>query len=185
MEEFTKVEKLVEITGASFEDATSAIRACDGDIVEAMVYLEKLGKVTKNTSTTYVDPRFAPISEAEIAAAAAKREAERAIRRAQAHEACVKTRSAFGEFVRKTVRFLTHNRITISKNGQEFASIPLLAAIIICSVSVGFAIVAVFISMMFGYDYAFKGETNFDAANRAMAQVGTAAGNVKAEYDRL
>ena len=39
--------------------------------------------------------------------------------------------------------------------------------------------------MMFGYDYAFKGETNFDAANRAMAQVGTAAGNVKAEYDRL
>ena len=174
MEEFTKVEKLVEITGASFEDATSAIRACDGDIVEAMVYLEKLGKVTKNTSTTYVDPRFAPISEAE-----------RAIRRAQAHEACVKTRSAFGEFVRKTVRFLTHNRITISKNGQEFASIPLLAAIIICSVSVGFAIVAVFISMMFGYDYAFKGETNFDAANRAMAQVGTAAGNVKAEYDRL
>ena len=73
MDEFTKVERLVTITGASFEDATSAIRACDGDIVEAMVYLEKLGKVTKNTSTSYVDPRFAPISEAEIAAAAAKK----------------------------------------------------------------------------------------------------------------
>ena len=183
MDEFTKVERLVTITGASYEDARNALKCSDGDIVDAMVYLEQVGKVAVKTAN--VDPRFAPISEAEIAAAAAKREAERAIRRAQAHEACVKTRSAFGEFVRKTVRFLTHNRITISKNGQEFASIPLLAAIIICSVSVGFAIVAVFISMMFGYDYAFKGETNFDAANRAMAQVGTAAGNVKAEYDRL
>ena len=185
MEEFTKVEKLVEITGASFEDATNAIRACDGEIVEAMVYLEKLGKVTKSSATANVDPRFAPISEAEIAAAAAKKEAERILRRAHAHETCAKTRSAFGEFVRKTMRFLTHNKIAISKNGQEFASIPLLAAIIICSVSVGFAIVAVFISMMFGYDYSFKGESNFEAANIAMAQVGTAAGNVKAEYDRL
>ncbi len=184
MEEFTKVEKLVEITGASFEDATNALRACDGEIVDAMVYLEKLGKVSTSKSDN-VDPRFAPISEAEIAAAAAKKEAERILRRAEIHERCARSRNTLGTFVRKVMRFLTHNKIAISKEGQEFASIPLLAAIIICSISVGFAVVAVFISMMFGYDYSFKGESNFEAANRAMAQVGTAAGNVKAEYDRL
>ena len=184
MEEFAKVEKLVEITGVSFEDARNALRACDGEIVDAMVYLEKLGKVSSVKSNS-IDPRFAPISEEEIRAAAAKREAERILRHAQFEEKCAKHRSAFGEFLRKTMRFLTHNKITISKEGQEFASIPLLAALIICSISVGFAVVAVFVSMMFGYDYSFKGESNFDAANRAMAQVGSAAGNVKAEYDRL
>ena len=52
MEEFAKVEKLVEMTGASYEDARNALRACDGDMVDSMVYLEKLGKVTKyNTNT--------------------------------------------------------------------------------------------------------------------------------------
>ena len=73
MEEFAKVEKLVEITGASYEDARNALKACDGEMVDSMVYLEKLGKVTKNVSGNKVDPRFAPISEAEIAAAAAKK----------------------------------------------------------------------------------------------------------------
>jgi hypothetical protein len=179
MEEFAKVEKLVEMTGASYEDARNALRACDGDMVDSMVYLEKLGKVTKYNTNT--DPRFAPISEAEIAAA----EARRAAKRAEVKARCEKTTGAFGEFLRKAMRFLTHNKITITKNGQEFANVPLLAALIIASVSFGFAIVCVFISMMFGYEYSFTGETNLEAANRVLAQAGGAAEHVKAEYDRL
>ena len=181
MEEFAKVEKLVEITGASYEDARNALKACDGEMVDSMVYLEKLGKVTKNVSGNKVDPRFAPISEAEIVAAAARKEAERAARR----ERCEKRRGAVSEFVRKTMRFLTHNKITIAKDGQEFASIPLLVAIIICSISVGFVLVAAFVSMMFGYEYSFTGESNLETANKVLAQAGSTAGQVKAEYDRL
>ena len=89
------------------------------------------------------------------------------------------------EFIRKAVRFLTHNKITISKNDQEFANIPLLIALIICSISLGLAIICIFVSMMFGYEYSFKGETNLEAANRVLAQAETAAGQVKAEYDKL
>ena len=181
MEEFAKVEKLVEITGASYEDARNALRACDGEMVDSMVYLEKLGKVTKYSNGTKVDPRFAPISAEEIAAAEARREA----RRAEVKARCEKTTSAFGEFVRKAVRFLTHNKITITKDGKEFASVPLIVALIIASVSFGFAIVCVFVSMMFGYEYSFTGETNLDAANRILTQAGGAAEHVKKEYDRL
>ena len=64
MEEFTKIERLVTITGASYEDARNALKSSDGDIVDAMVYLEQVGKVT--TKTANVDPRFAPISDAEV-----------------------------------------------------------------------------------------------------------------------
>ena len=45
MEEFAKVEKLVDITGASYEDVKNALNACNGDMIDAVVYLEKLGKV--------------------------------------------------------------------------------------------------------------------------------------------
>ena len=45
MDEFEKVEKLREKANVSYEEARDALRASDGDILDAMVYLEKLGKV--------------------------------------------------------------------------------------------------------------------------------------------
>ena len=57
--------------------------------------------------------------------------------------------------------------------------------LIICNISIGFALVLGFVSMMFGYEYSFKGESDISAANRVLAQAGTTAGHVKAEYDRL
>ena len=182
MEEFAKVEKLVDITGASYEDVKNALNACNGDMIDAVVYLEKLGKVKMFNS--YVDPNATYFTEADAAAAAANA-ARKAAKKAEHKAKFEKTKSTFGEFIRKAVRFLTHNKITISKNDQEFANIPLLIALIICSISLGFAIICVFLSMMFGYEYSFKGETNLEAANRVLAQAETAAGQVKAEYDKL
>ena len=79
MEEFAKVEKLREATGVTFEDSRNALRACDGNMIDAMVYLEKLGKVT-----TYLpagmDKRNMPITADEIAAAELKRAYEEAQR---------------------------------------------------------------------------------------------------------
>ena len=203
MEEFVKVEELVKVTGASFEDARNALRACDWDMVDSMIYLEKLGKVTAYKTNNSVDPRFAPISDAEIAAAearryqvtetkadrkAAKKAAKKEEKLARKEEKIARSerrRGTFGEFIRKIFRFLTHNKITISKEGQTFASIPLLAALIICSISFGFAIVCIFVSMMFGYEYSFTGESELESANRVYAQTGTTAVDIKAEYDRL
>ena len=147
MEEFTKVEKLREATGVTFEDARNAIRACDGDMIDAMVYLEKLGKVT-----TYLpagmDKRAMPITAEEIAAVELKRaieeaeknyrpvkmtrrerkEAKREARREAKREARRESAGRVGNFLRRVFAFLTHNKLTISKDGREFANIPLLAA---------------------------------------------------------
>ena len=42
MENLAKVDKLAEITGASFYEARMALRACHWETLDAMVYLEKL-----------------------------------------------------------------------------------------------------------------------------------------------
>ena len=42
MENLANVDKLAEITGASFDEARMALRACHWETLEAMVYLEKL-----------------------------------------------------------------------------------------------------------------------------------------------
>ena len=92
---------------------------------------------------------------------------------------------SFKEFVKKVFKFLTHNRITVTKEGNVFANIPLLLALIFCGISVGIVFIVVFVSMMFGYKYSFNGEAKFDSANKAMDSVSRAAGHVKAEYDKL
>ena len=157
MEEFAKVEKLVEITGASYEDARNALRACDGDMVDSMVYLEKLGKVTKSGST-YTDPRFAPISEAEVAAAAIRNEErERAA-------AVKKTSGGIGGFIGKILRFLLCNKIAISKDKREIIRLPLIALILLCGVSFGTAVVAIIISMFCGIEYRLVKDAGVPAA---------------------
>ena len=44
MNEFEMIEKLVEKENVSFEEARDALKAVDGDLVEAIVYLERKAK---------------------------------------------------------------------------------------------------------------------------------------------
>ena len=44
MDEFEKVEKLRQRANVSFEEARDALRLCDGDLLDAMVYLERIGQ---------------------------------------------------------------------------------------------------------------------------------------------
>lgn len=45
MDKLEKVEKLREKTGVSYEDAKNALETCDYDLLDAIIYLEKLDKV--------------------------------------------------------------------------------------------------------------------------------------------
>ena len=165
MEEFAKVEKLVEITGASFEDARSAIRACDGDIVDAMVYLEKLGKLNtgaaKKTSST-VD------------------------------EKCKKAFEDVKKPAGKFVDFMTKNKLSIKKGDDTFATVPVGAAAVL-GLAAPITIPAAFVSMMCGYEYSFSGnEAGVDKANEVMgkaeeaaAKAKEAAEKAKDEFDKI
>ena len=53
MDILEKVEKLVEKTGVSYEDAKSALEKSEGDILDAMIVLEKEGKVQAPRNSTY------------------------------------------------------------------------------------------------------------------------------------
>ena len=47
MDKLEKVEKLREKTGVTYEDAKAALEACDYDMLDAIIYLEKLDKIKK------------------------------------------------------------------------------------------------------------------------------------------
>ena len=53
MDQLEKVEKIREKTGVSYEDAKSALEACNYDLLDAIVYLEKLGKIKAQAQAAY------------------------------------------------------------------------------------------------------------------------------------
>ena len=53
MENFEKVEVLREKANVSFEEAKIALEACNYDMLDAMVYLERQGKVNAGSTASY------------------------------------------------------------------------------------------------------------------------------------
>lgn len=164
MEEFEKIEELVRVTGVSFEEATNALRACDGNIVDAMVYLEKLGKLNvgaKPAGNTVDD---------------------------KCRKAFEDVKKPAGKFV----DFMTKNKLNIKKGDDTFASVPVGAAAVL-GLAAPIAIPAAFVSMMCGYEYSFTGEqAGVDKANEVMgkaeeaaAKAKEAAEKAKDEFDKL
>ena len=217
MEEFVKLEQLVQNTGVSYEDARNALRACDGKMLDAMEYLETLGKFRTHKSDN-IDPRFAPITEEEMEAAAmrrderlyavpetkaeikAARKAEKKAAKAEkkAEKRAVKEdrqyekevyrenkKGGFGAFLRKIFRFLIVNKLTISKDGRSIANLPLLAVLIISSISLGSVIVAVIISIFFGFDYSLNGGSKYRNEYRQIADYRDAAVYTNRDFDHV
>lgn len=61
MKEYEKAERLRQCANVSYEEARDALRACGGDLLEAMIYLEKLGHAKKGAAAVYTtsDPERA------------------------------------------------------------------------------------------------------------------------------
>lgn len=53
MEQLEKVEKLRQRANVTYEEAKQALEACNWDLLDAMVYLEKQGKVKEPNQSTY------------------------------------------------------------------------------------------------------------------------------------
>ena len=162
MEEFEKVEELVKVTGVSFEDAANALRACDGNIVDAMVYLEKLGKINGSAKKSSVESAVETANE--------------------------KCRKAFEDVKKPTgkfVDFMTKNKLNIKKGDETFASVPVGAAAVLGLVA-PIAVPAAFVSMMCGYDYSFTGDqAGVDKANTVMGKAEEAAAKAKEAAEKV
>lgn len=57
MDNLEKVEKLREKTGVSYEEAKQALEACNYDVLDALIYLEKRGKVKAPEVESYTTNR--------------------------------------------------------------------------------------------------------------------------------
>jgi len=166
MDRIEMVERLREKAGVSYEEAKAALEASDWDLLDAVVMLEKQGKVRdagystkRTTSNEQTPPEY-------------------------------KTEKPKGDgfenfmaWVGRVIRKGNRNSLVIMHNNEQKFRLPVTAVVIIALITHIFALVAIIVSLFCGFHYKFVGpELGKDSINDAMGKATKAAESIKDEF---
>lgn len=169
MNEFEKVEKLTQKANVTYEEAKEALDACNGDLLDAMIYLEKSGKVEAPKSesvTTRAEDNCLPC----VIETANDKEGKKK---------CNKNwKEDFKKGLRKFWDALLNNEFFIKKDGKIVFSLPLFAALLIFLFTFHVSTIAIIVSLFFGVRYGFMGKDDLSKVNEAIDKVGAVAESV-------
>ncbi len=175
MDKLEKVERLRERANVSYEEASKALDEAGGDLLDALVILEKQGK-TKSPeqstfSTSYEEQKEYVNVENQLVEAEKKRTRE-------------ERRSGIKEEIRRFFRIMRDNSLIVSRHKKEFIRLPLwLLAIVLLVTGLWKAAIVVFIiSLFFQFRYSFGGKDQLPEANDFMEKAGDTAENIKEEF---
>lgn len=172
MDNFEKVEKLREKANVSYEEAKAALEEANGDLLDAMIILEKAGKSEshKESHSTKAedDDKYAivPAPKKE------KREGKTKI-------------ESFFDKIRALWRKSCENYFVVERKGDNFIKLPIWLFILILLIAWEAVIVVLILALFLGCKYSFKGAAEMKLANNVMDKASAAADKVKEEFDKL
>lgn len=168
-----QVEKLREKANVTYDEAKAALEACGDDILDAMIYLERQGKVEPPKNNGYYDSR----SQAEPEKESAKTENS-------GNSANGETFShMLGRFSRWCGRLIARgnaNMFEVWRNDKIIISVPVTVLALLLFFAFWIVVPLVVIGLFFGCRYMFRG-ADFEktGVNRVMDSAANAAENIK------
>lgn len=158
------VEQLRQHAGVSFADAKAALEHTDGDLLEALIWLERQGKIDLAGVGSYHTGPDAPNPRQENDQAPPPPPAEGWLSRAW--------------------RVLTENRLECIREEKRF-EIPLAVLIALALFAIYVAVIALILGFCFGWRFRFAGpELGRKSVNDVMDQIDDAAGEVRDQVRR-
>ncbi len=173
MDEFEKVDKLRSRASVTYEEAREALKQADGDILEAMVILEKQGKTTEPAVSTYTTTYE-------------EQEGYEKIEEGQAEEKRGKT---FWENLKRFLKtawgiLMENSLCIIKKDGEEAVRLPLIVILVLVFLGVGAAIpVVMLVLLFFGFRYKIVGKDEMPNVNEILNRAGDAADSIKEKFN--
>ncbi|NLY71286.1 MAG: DUF4342 domain-containing protein [Clostridiales bacterium] len=169
-----QVEKLRDKANVSYNDAKEALEATDGDLLEALIYLEKKGKVTPPEGGGYYKSK-ADSSESKDSSK---------------EEGSKTNRNSFADLARKFVRYcgkLIHkgniNYLVIKKDGEVKTKFPATLLVIMLLFFFWVTMPLLIIGLFFGFRYSFCGpDLGKEFVNEAMDNIADTAENIKKSF---
>ena len=171
MDNLEKVERLRERADVTYEEAKEALDEAGGDILDAIVILERHGKVKAPKQSTY------STSYEEQA------EYVRVKDKVQEQE---RSAVSFGEIAGKVLRtvwnIVRNNSLCISRNGELLFMLPAWIFALIVFFTWRGLIPCMVIALFFGIRYSFSGRDDLSKANDFMAKAESIVEGVKKEF---
>ena len=169
MEKLEKVELIREKTGVSYDDANVALEAANGDVLDAIIWLERMGKAdTQSAAYTTATDYDGSYTSPEMA------EAQSAYQES--------SRSGFDNLFNALKRLLKKGIDTTfvaERNGERALALPVLVVILGFFVW-GATLWLLIIGLFFGFRYHIEGTSQVTAGvNSVMDSAGGLADTIK------
>ena len=148
-----KIAKIVERTGVSAIEAAEALDRNNGDLLDAMIYVERnYGQASKAASANTAADNTQ--NTAQNTAEYAQNTASFNVNEQKPQGSC---NVDFTKATGKVKDFLLNNSLVIYNGDAEVLSLPVLVCVIALLISVNTALLAAVIAMFFGIRYQFRG----------------------------
>lgn len=166
-----QVERLREKANVSFEDAKSALEASDGDLLNALIYLEKAGKVTPPPGNGFYS------SQGDAKAEETKTEENEKKNKGESFTDILKR---FGRFCGKILHKGNTNYLEAQKGDNTVFSMP-VTVVVVLTIFLFWVVVPLFIISLFcGLHYHFRGkDLGRDAVNKVMDGASNTVDDIK------
>ncbi|RKM61726.1 hypothetical protein D6856_05860 [Butyrivibrio sp. XB500-5] len=169
MDEFEKIEKLRTRADVSYEEAKAALGEANGDLLDAMIILEKQGKVKgpeqqvhSTEYTTDASYEMVPVGKAKACSGDFGKKVK--------------------EFLKRAIDFLSNNYVEITRKGEHVINIPLWLAILTLIFGWWAVLVLIVVSLFFDWNYKFYGKDDLKKANDVVDKAKETAEQVKDSF---
>lgn len=175
MTKLEKVEKIIEKTGVTYEEAKDALENAGEDILDAIVLLESQGKVKGPAQSAYSTKAEETSEEFQQATRAYESAAEK---------------ETFGNVVVRILKWCgrlikkgCENFFVVRRHGEEVINVPVIVLILLIFFAFWITIPLLIVGLFFGYSYSFSGNiTKAVDINKACDKASEAAEAVKKEF---
>ncbi len=163
-----KIEKLCLKTGVTREDAECALHACNDDILDAVLYLETLGKISHPQGGSYTtDTSFSE----------------------DVTKTTPKEKSAIARlfaWIGDIIKAGNENYIDVLKNDENFISLPLTVFVILLIPFFWLIAVLLVVGLFFDFHYHFRGPAFAEdgKTNQTMAQASKICADIKNDFKK-
>ena len=177
MDNFEKVEKLRQHANVSYEEAKEALERSDWDILDAMIYLEKTGKVKEDDKADYSTKN------------------ERCDWDLKEDKNCkdkggiADLLKRFGKWCIKIIDKGNRNNFCIERDNKEILKVPVTVLVIATFFAFWVIVPLLIIGLFCRMKYYFQGpdmqtETVELVINKAMDNASSTAENIKSEFNQ-
>ena len=180
MDIMEKVEALREKANISYEEAKNVLELANGDLLDAMVILERQSKIKKPETEISSKEETFEHSEEQAAEETSEHTEEQAAEKAEADK---KTKTdTFGKklntTVKKVAEVLTGSSFCVTRNEKNLFTMPAWVLALILLFTWKTIIPVMLISLFFKVRYSFTGTDDLSSANDFMDKVGHMAEDV-------